>query len=348
MKKILSLIMVFAVSIVMVSCKTAEDKQNEVVDIKPLVTVVTDQGGLGDHSFNDKALEALEDVQKDEDIDIRFLEASSSADYEKVLIESANEGAVLTVAVGSNLEDAVIKVAAEKTDSYFAIIDSQKQSKNIKSMSFADNESGFLAGYAAAKTSKTGKIGIIGGDERSTVSLFSCGYEAGAKSANPNIQIVKGYVGSFYDSDKGYKTAEKMFKDNNTDVIMHVAGPSGTGIIKAAKDNGFWVIGADKDQSSLASDNVLCSAVKEMKDGLADMIKEAIKGNFEGNHMLYNLKDGGVDISDNAGNLSAELKNELKTLKKAIKSGDLSVPKDEAELQTFVFPEKLKSEASEK
>ena len=168
MKKIMSLLMVFAVAFTFASCQTAAEKQNEVVEMKPLVVVITDEGGIGDHSFNDEALAALEAVQEDEDIDIRFFEVSSKDKYIEAIQTAVNEDATLTVAVGSNMEEAVLTVAEENPESYFAVIDSQVESDNVSSISFADNESAFLAGYAAAKTTKTGKIGLLGGDERGT------------------------------------------------------------------------------------------------------------------------------------------------------------------------------------
>lgn len=339
MKKIMSLLMVLAVTVTMVSCQTAAEKQNEVVEMKPLVVVVTDEGGLGDHSFNDEALAALEAVQEDEDIDIRFFEAGSKDEYIEALTAAVNEDAVLTVAVGSNLENAVNTIAKENPEHYFAVIDSQVQGDNVSSISFADNESAFLAGYAAAKTTETGKIGLIGGDDRATVDLFEYGYKAGAMAADPDVEVVTDYVGSFYDSDKGYDAAADMFKNKDTDVIMHVAGPSGVGVIKAGKEKGFMVIGADKDQSSLASDNVLCSTIKNMQPGLEVLIKDALKDKFEGSHVTYYMKDEGVDLSDNAGNIKGELKEQIDTLKEAITDGDLVVPTDEDSLKSFTMPE---------
>ncbi len=348
MKKAIAIfISVMVIPFFMVSCQTAEDKQNEVAEKKPLITVVTDEGGLGDLSFNDKVLETLEDIQKDEDIDIRFLEATSSNEYEKILTESADEGATLTIAVGSNLEEAVKNVAQKEQDSSFVVVDSDISAENVASISFADNESAFLAGYAAAKNTKTNKIGLLGGDDRATVDLFWYGYESGAKVANSDIEIIKKYVGSFYDEQKGYDKAKSMYKNDKTDVIMHVAGPSGVGIIKAAKEYDFFAIGADKDQSSLASSNVLCSAVKNMKDGLSELISDAIKGKLKGEHTLFNMKDGGVDLSDNAGNLKDEnLQEDIKILKKAIKKGNIKVPTTEDEAKSFTLPDNIKQKLS--
>lgn len=328
-KKFLVFALTFAIVSTFTACQTAEEKQNEVIDIKPLVVVITDVGGIGDHSFNDAALAALEAAEKDHDINIRCLEAETLGQYEDVIKEAVNEDAVLTVAVGSNMEKDLAKVAKEYPDKYFGIVDGKVEADNVYSITFADNESSFLAGYVAAKTTKTGKIGFIAGDERDTAELFEAGFEAGAHQANPNVEVETDEVGSFYDADRGYRTAVEMINEDNVDVLMHIAGPSGIGIIKAGVDKGIWVIGADEDQSVLGSKNVLCSAVKNMEPAMKKMVDMALDGNFKGGYVIYNMKDGGVDISDQAGNIPAELMKEVKDIKEKIVKGEITVPEND-------------------
>lgn len=347
MKKVLSLILVTVLCFGMFSCSTAEDNQNKVIEQKPMVVVITDVGGIGDHSFNDATLAALEKVKDDEDIDIRCLESESVRDYDSVIKEAVNEDATLIIAVGSNMKNAINKAAMANPDKHFGIIDANIDAENIKSVSFADNESAFLAGYVAASNSKTGVIGFVGGEERPTVDLFKYGYMAGAKAANPNIKVETEYVGTFYNDDKCYDIATKMHKDKKADVIMHVAGASGLGVIKSAKDNKYWAIGADKDQSHLASNNVLCSATKNMEPALEQMVKMALKNKFEGEYVLYNLKDEGVILSDNAGNIKGDLKDQIKELTKAIENGDINVPFDMEGVNSFELPDNLKAKTKE-
>lgn len=341
MKKILSLMLVCLVAFGIASCSNAEDKQNEVIEQQPIVVVITDVGGIGDHSFNDATLSALEEVAEDEDVAIRCFEAASPEDYDGLIKEAVNEDAVLTIAVGSNMKSSIENAAKANPKSNFGIIDGDIEADNVYCINFADNESGFLAGYAAAKTSKTGVIGFVGGEERETVDLFRYGYIAGAKSANANIEVKTAYVGTFYDREKGKQTAEKLFNEQNADVVMHVAGASGLGVIDAAKENGFWAIGADKDQSHLASKSVLASAVKNIEPGLDDMVKMAVKDKFKGENKIYNTKDEGVSLSDSAGNITGDLKDMLDDIKAAIKKGKIEVPRDASSLENFEFPEEL-------
>lgn len=341
MKKLFALFMAFIMCFGLTACKTEEEYTNEVIDAKPLVVVITDKGGIGDHSFNDEAMTALEEVAGDEDIDIRYLEANSKNDYSENIQESLNEDATVTIAVGSNLKTSIEKAAKENPDKFFGIIDAKTDLPNVLSMTFADNQSGFLAGYAAAKSSETGSIGFIGGEKRDTVELYRAGFIAGAKAADENIKVNTKYIDDFYSEAKGHDAAVRMFVKKDADVIMHVAGMSGTGVIKAAKENNFLAIGADKDQSHLASDNVLCSAVKDMKPGLEEIVKQAIKGKYKTQYTQYTIEDNGVYLSDNAGNIKGELKDQIEKLSEAIKDGNLEVPTDVSEGLSFKLPEEL-------
>lgn len=341
MKKFLAILVAFVMCFGLVACSTEEENTNKVIDAKPLVVVITDKGGIGDHSFNDEAMAALEEVADDEDVDIRYLEANSKNDYAEVIQESINEEATVTIAVGSNLKSSIEAAAKNNPDKFFGIIDAQTDLDNVMSMSFADNQSGFLAGYAAAKTTKTGTIGFLGGEKRETVELYRAGYIAGAKAANKDVKVKTRYIGDFYDEEKGHDAAVKMYVKDEADVIMHVAGMSGTGVIKAAKENKFWAVGVDKDQSHLASDNVLCSAVKDMQPGLEEIVKQAKKGKYKTKYTLYTMEDECVYLSDNAGNIKGSLKEQIDELKEAIEDGKLKVPSDVSEATNFVLPEKL-------
>ena len=328
--------MVFTIT----ACETANEKQNEVIEQKPLVVVVTDEGGIGDYSFNDSVLSALEDAKKEYKIDIRCVEAEDNKSYEDHIQEAVYEDAIIVIAAGSHMGDAVKKVSAENPDKYFGVVDAKISGDNILSISFADNESGFLAGYAAGKTSKTGHVGMIAGEERETIDLYRYGFEAGLKMANPNADFTIEYAGTFLDSEKGYQVASKMIDKNKIDVIFHVAGATGKGIIDACKEKNVWVIGADRDQSSLASKNVLCSAVKDMEEGISEMIEMAIgRGKFKGGHTIFNIHDEGVGLSDNAGNLNRELKDEIDELQEKIDDKKIEVPVDLETLQNFLANE---------
>ena len=337
MKKLVSILVAVCMVFVMTSCETAEDKQNKVIDQKPLVAVVIDEGGIGDTSFNDEVLRSLEKAKEDYDIEIRCIEAEDGNNYEKEIQDAVYEDAVIVIAAGSHMGDAIKNVAAENPDKYFGIVDSYITGDNILSISFADNESGFLAGYAAGKTTKTNKVAIVAGEERETVDLYRYGFEAGLKMANADADLEVEYANTFLDSKKGYKIAKKLIDKEDVDVIFHVAGATGKGVIEACEEKGVWAIGADKDQSALAKDTVLCSAVKDMEDGLYKMIDMAMgKDKFEGGHSLFGIYEDGVKLTDAGENLPKGLAEKLEELSEEIKEGDLAIPDDQATLDYFL------------
>ncbi|MDD6920728.1 MAG: BMP family ABC transporter substrate-binding protein [Eubacteriales bacterium] len=332
-------ILLLMICLILTSCSTAEDNQNKTVKTKPLVVIITDVGGIGDASFNDAVLSSVEKVQKDEEFDTRFLEARNITDYDYVLKEALGLQPKIIIAVGSNMAKSVEVAAKANPKMNYGIVDAAVKFDNVKSLQFADNESAFLAGFIAASKTKTGTIGFVGGEDRETVSLFFEGYAAGAKVAKPDVKIQRDFVGSFYDPKTAEKVTDSLVRSTKADVVMHLAGPSGVGVIKSAKKNSIWAIGADKDQSKLASQTVLCSAIKEMDGGISKMIKSALKDKYDGEILFYDMKDEGVDISDNAGNTDSETMNKVEKLKKAIKDGKIKVPKTQEERMKFKMPD---------
>ena len=95
----------------------------------------------------------------------------------------------LIFGVGFALHNAVEEAAKEHSDLNYVLIDDViKDQKNVASVTFADNESGYLAGVAAAKTTKTKQVGFVGGQESEVISRFEAGFKAGVASVDPSIK----------------------------------------------------------------------------------------------------------------------------------------------------------------
>lgn len=334
MKKIISVLLVLCMTVTLAGCMKSEDDANKVVEQKPLITVVIDEGGIGDNSFNDAVFAAAEDVAKEYDMEIRYEEAEDDDDYERAIREGVYQNSEIVIAAGSHMSDAVEKVAAENPENHFGIVDSYITADNIMSVSYGDNESAFLAGYAAGMTTETGKVGFIAGEKRDTTDMFRYGFEAGLLTANRDAQLVCDYTDTFLSEKKGMETAEKMIRDENVDVIFHVAGKSGIGVIEACQKAGIKAIGADMDQSSVAPDTVLCSTVKNMKDGIHSMVEAAVNEKYEGGYKIFRMGDGGVDFVFGKAEVSDKLKSQVENLKTQIMDEEIEIPDDE---YTFAY-----------
>ncbi|MEG0919433.1 MAG: BMP family ABC transporter substrate-binding protein [Anaerovoracaceae bacterium] len=319
MKKIVSLVMILCMVFALASC---DDNTNDVTEVKPKVVLLTGVAGLGDQSFNDAIWSSIEKAQETSEFDTSVIEPENKDEIEDIIKEAVSEDPVLIVCAGLEYERTLKKISKDYLDSKFLLVDGSLDGlPNVVSASFSEDQSGFLAGVAAAMNSKSGVIGYVGGAEIRPVKTYLNGYRQGAQFINKDIEIKVSYIGNFTDESKGYAIAKEM-ANAGADVLFHGAGLGGIGVINLAKDKNIWAIGADMDQSKLASKNVLCSAVKEFDNILKDSIEGALEDELSFEHIYGEIKNQGVGISDNAGNLNKETKDKISEL---IKNDDVAI-----------------------
>ncbi|WNY60180.1 nucleoside ABC transporter substrate-binding protein BmpB [Borreliella bissettiae] len=301
-------IAIFILGILLTSCFSKNEIESGLRKIK--ISMLVD-GVLDDKSFNSSANEALLRLKKDfpESIEKVFSSAVSGvySSYVSDLDNLKRNGSDLIWLVGYRLTDASLLVSSENPEISYGIIDpiyvdDVHIPKNLTAVVFRVEQGAFLAGYIAAKKSFSGKIGFIGGVKGSIVDAFRYGYEAGAKYANKNIEIMSEYSNSFSDVDIGRVIASNMYS-KGIDVIHFAAGLAGLGVIEAAKKlgDGYYVIGADQDQSHLAPKNFITSVIKNVGDALYLITSGYIKDNnvWEGGKVIQmGLRDGVVGLSN--------------------------------------------------
>ena len=184
---------------------------------------------------------------------------------------------------------------------------------------------------------KTDNVGFIGGMQIGVIDTFKYGFMAGVKAANPDAEIQAQYANSFTDQAKGKAIATQMYK-NNADIVFICGGDVGTGAIEAAKELGKYAIGVDRDQSDLAPENVLTSAIKRVDVGVYEAVKALSEGNFDGGTTtVYGLNEDAVGIPDTTSNLvSQEILDYVNEQMEKFKSGELTAPKTEEEYNALV------------
>ena len=213
--------------------------------------------------------------------------------------------------------------------------------KSPVSIFFAEQESGFAAGVAAALELQTGDLGFIGGMEIPSVQRFDVGFQQGVAYANEKYgtsvslkdeNIV--YSGSFTDKALGQQLAATMY-DRGVKAIFAAAGGTGTGVITEAKTReGAWVIGVDSDQYSegIKPDGtsvILTSAVKKVEKASYNMVQAELNGEFPGGQtLILDAANGGVDIPAENPNLSEETVKKVNEVLEAIKNGEIKVKEE--------------------
>jgi len=305
------------------------------------VGVVFDSGGRGDKSFNDSAYAGIERSQKELGIKESHIDTKNAKDYETNLGSLADEGCKLIFAVGITQADALKAVAPKYPDVKFALIDGDVKADNVRCLTFAEEQGSFLAGYAAGLATKTNMLGFVGGMKFPLIKKFEVGYIAGAKTANPQVEVLPArYTNSWDDVGLG-KAAAKVLFDSGADIVYHAAGRCGLGVLAAAKDADKLAIGVDGNQDDVQPGHVLTSMIKRVDTAVFDTVKEVEDGKFTPGAKRYDLAAGGVGLTDfkytKARIGEANLKK-IDQVSKMIVNGEIKVPATEEELATFKPP----------
>ena len=216
-----------------------------------------------------------------------------------------DEDVDMLIGVGYTMKDDLQKEAENYPDKQFVLVDEtyDKIPENVTPVLFKESEAAYLTGLIAGKMTKTNNVGFIGGIQTPVISRFEYGYKAGVKEANKKCDVDVQYAGTFSDAAKGKSIANQMY-GNGSDIILSAAGATGLGAIEAAKEQNKYAIGVDRDQSDLAPENVLTSALKKVNVGVYDTVKEFVEGKLTGGkEKVYGLKENGIGIPETTKNL---------------------------------------------
>lgn len=298
------------------------------------VAIVYDKGGLGDKSFNDSAARGMARAKTELGVETMEIESKDVKDYESNLREVADKGCDLVIAVGINMQKAVETVAVEFPDTKFAIVDAAVELPNVRSLLFKEEEGSFLVGYLAGLMTKTGKIGFIGGMDIPLIKKFEYGYLAGAKLANPSVEMVAPLYTGDWDNIDTAKSSAGIIYSKGADIIYHAAGRAGLGVIRAAKEKGKFAIGVDSDQDDVEPGSVLTSMIKRVDVAVFQTISDLKDGRFTAGSEIYDLKSDGVGYSPltyTKDIIGADNVAKVEVVKKQIIDGLLLVPASEDE-----------------
>ena len=298
------------------------------------IGMVTDVGGVNDGSFNQSAWEGLQRAAENFGCEVKYIESKGDADFVPNIESFLDEDYDLIICTGYVMADAVRDAAELYPDQKFAIIDdaSNADLDNVTCMMFEQEQASYLVGLAAGYTTESNIVGFVTGAANETMNSFGYGYCAGVLDANPDATILQYNANSFGDASAG-KTAVNTMVTKGADVVFHAAGGTGLGVIDGCKENGIWAIGVDSDQSPLAPETILTSALKRVDNACYDATKKAILGTLEGGVATYDLAAGGVDIAPTTDNLSKDVLEKIEDAKKDIIAGDLVVPKNQEEFE---------------
>ncbi len=288
--------------------------------------LVYDMGGKFDKSFNEAAYNGAERWKKETGKPYLEFEIANETQREQAMRRMAERGANPVIGIGFSQKSSVEKVAKEYPKLSFAIIDEVIDLPNVTSVVFREHEGSFLVGMMAALASKSGKVGFVGGMDLPLIRKFQCGYEQGAKFANPKVEVVANMTGTtpsaWADPTRGGELAKAQFA-KGVDVVFAAAGGTGIGVYQAAKDAGKLAIGVDSNQNHLQPGTMLTSMIKRVDVAVYNISKQPKPG-----LSVLGVKEGGVDYAldqHNANLVSANMKAKVDAAKADIIAGKVKV-----------------------
>ena len=318
---------------------------------KVRVGIVFDIGGKDDRSFNAAAYEGVKCAETGRKPDgtpcekpslgimLRDVEPGNPTSIEPAMRAFAERGYDLIIGVGFAQAPIMEIVAKDYPNINFAIVDGASQLPNVASLVFKEHEGSYLVGMIAAKESKTGVLGFIGGMDIGLIHRFAEGYEEGAKAARPDVRVITNYVGvtdgAWNNPGKGKELALSQI-EKGADVIFTAAGNSGLGAFDAVEQYGRdengqankFVIGVDSNQNMVKPGFVLTSMVKRVDNAVYDVVKEVRGGQFKGGFHVFGLDKDGVAYAmdnNNAGLIPDDVIKKVEEAKTKIVAGEIKV-----------------------
>jgi basic membrane protein A and related proteins len=314
------------------------------------VGIVFDIGGKDDRSFNAAAWAGAKCAATGRwpdgsscgkatlPIILRDIEPGNPTSIEPAMRAFAERNYDLIIGIGFAQTPIIELVARDYPNIRFAIVDGVSDLPNVASLVFKEHEGSYLVGMLAARTSRTGTIGFLGGMDIGLIHRFKEGYEEGARAVNPNIRVIPNYVGvtdaAWNNPGKGKEIALAQI-GKGADVIFTAAGNSGLGAFDAVEQQGkqngratHFVIGVDSNQNMVKPGFVLTSMVKRVDNAVYDIIKNVVEGQFNAGFHVYGLDKDGVGYSMDEFNkelVTPEMMKQADEAKQKIINGQIKV-----------------------
>lgn len=337
------------------ACQTLPDYSRADDPAKLKVGIVFDIGGKDDRSFNAAAWNGVHCAATGKLPDgnecdkpalpviVRDTEPGNPVSIEPSLRAFAERGYDVVIGVGFAQTPLIEAVAKDYPNVNFAIVDGVSQLPNVASLVFKEHEGSYLVGMIAARANKSGTIGFLGGMDIPLIHRFAEGYKQGAKSINPNINVLEGYVGNndaaWNNPGKGKEISLSQMAQG-ADVVFAAAGNSGLGAFDAAEAKGkggdgkakAYAIGVDSNQNGVKPGFVLTSMVKRVDNAVYQIIVDAIKAKASGAKIggfhVYGLPENGVGYAMDRFNselVAPATLQEVEAAKKKIIAGEIKV-----------------------
>ena len=308
MKKIILVLLAFLVLMASGCSRKQSGSTGETFEL----ALVTDLGTIDDKSFNQGAWEGLVQYAGENGIAHKYYQpAEQSDDAYLTAIDLAVRGGAKVIVTPGFLFETPVFIAQDRYPTVnFILVDGSphnaeytdfKTGPNTVGVHYAEDQAGFLAGYAAVKDGNR-SLGFVGGMAVPAVVRFGYGFIQGAEFAAVELGLSPGaitvnyhYTGAFAATPEAQTLAASWY-NSGVDVIFACGGAVGNSVMAAAQQTGKKVIGVDVDQSG-ESPTVITSAMKGLSESVYSCISDYYAGRFPGGKTLvFSAANNGVEL----------------------------------------------------
>src|SRR5437667_1167088 len=286
-------------------------------------------GSVNDHGWNAIAYEGLLRIQKEFGAEISHQETKTPAEFEEGLRSYGAKGFDLAFGHGFEFQDAALKAGAQYPKTVFITTSGSSVAKNVSPMVFQLEQATYLLGIVAARESKTGRAGVVGGIKLPSIESTFIAFRAGAQSVNPKFEVKEVYTGNFDDLGAA-RLATLSLINAGCDFIFHQANEAGRGVFQACSERNVRCFGSNKNQNELAPNVILASAVLDMPTAFVYVARIVRDRQFQPHVYWLGMKEGIVSLVWNdrlKSSVAPSTVADVDRVEKQIRSGALQVPR---------------------
>ncbi len=285
---------------------------------------------IRDAGWNQGAYEGLLKIKQELGAGVAHQETRTPQEFEVGFRDFAARGYQLVFGHGFEFQDAAATVAAEYPDTVFITTSGSIVRPNLAPMVFELEQATYVLGFVGASISRTGQLGCLGGIEIPSVASTFLAFEAGARSARPEVSVRVSYLGSWEDVAAA-REATLALISAGSDVLIHNADAAARGFFQAAGEAGeVRVFGANRNQNELAPAVTLASATLDIPSAFVEVARSVKDGRFVARPIRLGLADGVVGIAWNPplfAQLPEAVREAAQQLEGQISSGEFEVPR---------------------
>jgi basic membrane lipoprotein Med (substrate-binding protein (PBP1-ABC) superfamily) len=291
-------------------------------------------GSIADGGWNAGAYEGLMAIRDQLGAEVRHAETRTPAEFEEGFRDFAQRGFALIFGHGFEYQEAAAKVAADYPDTIFVTTSGNTVRANVAPMVFELEQATYLCGVLAARMTRSGSAGLIGGIDLPSIRSTFIAFKGGIAATRPEVRVREVFIGNFDDTAAAREAALALMEEG-ADLLLHQANDAGRGVFRAvaervAAGQRVFAFGTNRNQNEMAPEAVLASATLDIPAAFLEVARSVKDADFEAKPIRLGLAQGIVALEINEllrDRIPDETLAEIAALEAKIRSGELVVPR---------------------